>query len=363
MTDSLLAESVIVLGAEPDEVERLTHSVVASATTGVFRVRAGARSAIVKVIAPRGSDPADASRSAASFRYWRREPELLTGPVLDVYREAGLRPPAVLAAIARGPEMVALWQEEVTGVRGDSWDVATFTELARRLGRAQGVLAAATPGHAPLSRGFLRDYLAEKSGSVSYGLLGQQHAWNQPRVRAAFPAALAHALAGLHRDQSRLLAWMEAAPRTVAHLDVWPLNVFAGADGFGLVDWAFAGDGALGEDPGNLVFDAVLDLLHPTAILPDLDIAVFGGYLDGLNDAGWDGDERQVRLAMCASAVKYDWLAPAMLARAADVDLVGYGGLRIEDAELLFRERGRALAFIVARTDEARRIAAELEIA
>ena len=126
------------------------------------------------------------------------------------------------------------------------------------------------------------------------------------------------------------------------------------------MDWAFTGDGALGEDPGNLVVDAVLDLHHPASILPDLDVAVFRGYLDGLNDAGWDSDERAVRLAMCASAVKYDWLAPAMLRRAGETELVGYGGQRVADVERLFAERGVALTFIAARADEARRLAAEL---
>jgi hypothetical protein len=356
------AECVRVLGAPPDDVERLTHSVVATVTGGVFRVHAGDRRAIVKVVAPRSADPADASRDPRSFRYWRREPELLGAPVLHLYHEAGLRPPALLAAVERAPETIALWEEDVSGLRGDAWAVATFEDAARRLGYAQGVLAASAPEHPGLSRGFLRDYLAEKAQSVPYGLLAGADAWAQPAVRRGFPAGLDGPLARLHAEQPRFLGWMEAAPRTLAHLDVWPLNLFAVGDGYALVDWAFAGDGALGEDAGNLVFDAVLDLLHPSALLPDLDVAVLRGYVEGLNDAGWDGDERWVRLAMCASAVKYDWLAPAMLRRAGEPDLVGYGGQRVEDVERLFAERGRALAFIADRAEEARGLAAALDL-
>lgn len=33
-------------------------------------------------------------------------------------------------------------------------------------------------------------------------------------------------------------------------------------------------------------------------------------HVHGLREGGWRGDERLVRLGMCASAVKYDWLAP-----------------------------------------------------
>jgi hypothetical protein len=359
----IVAECREVLGAPPDEIERLTHSVVASTTDGVFRVRAGRRSAVVKVVAPRSADPVDASRSPSSFRWWRREADLLRHPLLAPYREAGLRPPMLLAAVERGPERIALWEEAFDGPRGDTWDLSLFEDAARRLGEAQGVLAGTRVDHEAASRGFLRDYLAEKAATIPYALLDDAASWAHPAIRAAFPAGLDEAMRRLHRDQARLLAWVESGPRTVCHLDVWPLNLFALGGGLGLVDWAFSGDGALGEDPGNLVLDAVLDLHHPASILPDLDVAVFRGYLDGLNDAGWEGDERAVRLAMCASAVKYDWLAPAMLRRAGETELVGYGGQRVADVERLFAERGTALAFIAERADEARRLAAELAAA
>jgi hypothetical protein len=359
---ALEAECREILGAAPDSVERLTHSVVSSTTGGVYRVRAGGRAAVVKVVGPRSADPGDASRAGSSFRWWRREADLLRSPLISPYREAGLRPPVLLSAVQRDPERIALWEEALDGPRGDTWDLALFEDAARRLGEAQGVLSMAHPDHPAWSRGFLRDYLAEKAAGVPYGLLDEVAAWAQPLVRASFPAGLEVAMRRLHADQARLLGWVEAGPRTIAHLDVWPLNLFAVGGGLGLVDWAFAGDGALGEDPGNLVFDAVLDLHHPASMLPDLDVAVYRGYLDGLNEAGWDGDERAIRLAMCASAVKYDWLAPGMLRRAGAADHIGYGGRPVADVERLFTERGAALAFIAERADEARRIAAGLEL-
>ncbi|MFD1658790.1 hypothetical protein ACFSL4_11360 [Streptomyces caeni] len=75
-----------------------------------------------------------------------------------------------------------------------------------------------------------------------------------------------------------------------------------------MFDWAFAGDGALGEDIGNCVPGSVIDLFVPAARLPGLAAAVYDAYLHGLRAGGWRGDERLVRLGVCASAVKYDWL-------------------------------------------------------
>jgi hypothetical protein len=357
----LATECVRMLGAPPEAVERLTHSVRASTTTGVTRVRTAGRSAVVKVVAPRSTDPADASRRPGSFRYWRREAFILESELLAPYRAAGLRPPSVLGRFERGPEAIALWLENASGSSADEWPVDAFNDAARRLGRAQGAIAGAGPTEAPwVSRGFLREYLADAAARVPYRALVDDAAWRQPLVAGHWAAELREPLERLHAEQSWFVDQVEAVPSTLAHLDVWPHNLFGGGDDVILIDWAFAGIGALGEDVGNLVLDSVWDLLHPAAILPALDGAVTAGYLDGLRDVGWRGDERLVRLAICASAVKYDWLAPVMLAEAADETMTGYGGRPVEDRPRLYAERGAALAYLVSLADEARALAAEL---
>ena len=111
---------------------------------------------------------------------------------------------------------------------------------------------------------------------------------------------------------------LEALPRAGCHLDVWASNAARRPDGtVALFDWSFSGDGARGEDIGNQVPDGVFDLFWPAERMAELETAVFGAYLDGLRQAGWDGDHREVRLAMTASCVKYAWLLPQMLAEAA----------------------------------------------
>ncbi|WOX13432.1 hypothetical protein [Streptomyces sp. N50] len=78
--------------------------------------------------------------------------------------------------------------------------------------------------------------------------------------------------------------------------------------------WAFAGDGAVGEDLGNYLPDSVFDLFVPAADLPGCAARAYDAYLHGLRGSGSRVDERLVRLGVCASVVKYDWLAAAMLA-------------------------------------------------
>ena len=53
---------------------------------------------------------------------------------------------------------------------------------------------------------------------------------------------------------------------------MWPNNLIRRPSGeVVLLDWAFTGDGALGEDVGNLIPDSVLDLLFPHDALDELD--------------------------------------------------------------------------------------------
>lgn len=361
--EGLDSEARAVLGGAPDSVEALVHSAIASTTGGVWRVRSGPASAIAKVVRPRGDDPDDRSLEPGSFRYFRREEVILESDVLDPYRDAGIRPPRLLGRFDR-TEGVALWLEDVEGRPGAGWSLDRFGDAAERLGRAQGAIARrGVPDRPWLSRAFLRDYLDEHARRTRFDVLDSEAAWSTPLISAVVPPGLREELVRLHADRSRFLAWLDAAPRTLSHLDVWPNNLFATDEDVVLVDWAFAGVGALGEDVGNLVPDSVFDLLHPASILPDLDRVVFGAYLRGLRDGGWDGDERLVRLAMCASSIKYDWLGPAMLLRAmGDERPVGYGGAAVDDPTILFRARAAGLAFLVGWANEARRLADVLRL-
>jgi thiamine kinase-like enzyme len=162
----------------------------------------------------------------------------------------------------------------------------------------------------------------------------------------------------LHAERERFLAVMESLPRTLCHLDVWPHNMFARDDvRTALVDWAFVGDGALGEDVGNLIPDSVFDLFQPADRLTELDELVYGSYVEGVRAAGWSGDERLVRLAVCASAVKYDWLVPLMLGQATAEEHADYGGVGAVSSARRYRERGATFAFLAEWAEEARELA------
>ena len=103
-----------------------------------------------------------------------------------------------------------------------------------------------------------------------------------------WPASLRDGWRRLLANRDVLLDTMERLPRTRSHLDVWVSNEFRRTDGrVVLVDWAFFGDGAVGEDIGNHVPDAVFDLFWPAERLHELEVACYDAYLEGLLAGGW----------------------------------------------------------------------------
>jgi hypothetical protein len=356
-TALLDTEARDVLGTGRTAAEPLVHNPWNGVTAGVWRVRAGDRTAVLKVLTRTKETDGHwaASDNPRHWNYWRREAHVYESGLAQVWQPYGIRAPRLLASVERPDGDVALWLEDVPGEPGTSWPLARHIEHARRLGVAQG--AARPPDEPWLSRRFLRDYIGGKN--LGQDLLDDDEAWRQPLVRDHFPAGLRRDMVRLHHDRDWFLDVMESLPRAFGHLDQWPANVRAHGPHSVLFDWAFAGDGALGEDLGNYLPDSVFDLFVSADRLPEYAVAAYEAYLHGLRESGWRGDEHLVRLAVCASAVKYDWLTAGMLARA-DAEQLDYGGHRTVSAGLRYRERGSVLAFLAGWADEARALAPRL---
>jgi hypothetical protein len=105
-------------------VEPLSHNPRNAVTVGIWHVRAGAQSAVLKVLTRRGSPAADAPEWAASdqpphWNYWEREARAYSASELrELLRGTGLAMPALLARFDRADDEIALWLEDVDGCGG-----------------------------------------------------------------------------------------------------------------------------------------------------------------------------------------------------------------------------------------------------
>jgi hypothetical protein len=285
------------------------------------------------------------------WNHWAREAEVYRDPRLRAsLAGTGLDLPR--AEVHTGEQTTDLWLEDVVGTAGTRFTLDDHTATATALGRWQAHPLRPAPAWA--SHGFLRAYSTSRPGDLD--LLGDSAeadaAWARPLVRDTWPPELRAGWTRLLAHREHLLGTMESLPRTLCHLDAWVSNLVRRPDGeVVLLDWAFAGDGAVGEDLGNYLPDAVFDLFWPTERLAELEAACWPAYLRGLRVGGWDGSDRDARLGVVASCVKYTWLLPLLLQKAADTEHTAYH--QRVDAEHLYRQRGSALLHLVGWCDEA----------
>ena len=72
-----------------------------------------------------------------------------------------------------------------------------------------------------------------------------------------------------------------------------------------VIDWAFVGRGPIGADLNPLVWMGIALAGVGLDELQELEGIVFEGYLEGLREAGWQGDPQQVRLGYTAAGARY----------------------------------------------------------
>jgi hypothetical protein len=330
-------------------VEPLTHNAVNAATGGIWRVRGDRAGAICKVFRPPAHPPVGSPRWQTSdepthWNYWRREYlAYTTGFASRAYAGTGIRPPALLDARERPDGAVVLWLAEVTGAPGMSWPVEWIADFAYRLGAGQARHAGRVPDEPWLSRNWLAQYVADRRPG-----LPDPVPWDHPAAAVWPDRVRAHART-LWDRRADLVARAGRAPRTLCHLDVWPMNLIADGPGPVLLDWAFVGEGGLGEDIANLIVDSFADGLMDLSRLPALAAQATDAYLAGLRAGGWSGPPDEIRQAVAAAgAAKYCWLAPALLSRAASGGLAGPANYDREASEVRVRERfGRLLDLLV----------------
>ncbi|MEV6413049.1 aminoglycoside phosphotransferase [Kribbella sp. NPDC051718] len=333
------------LSREPGTATTLRHNPLNAVTATVERItREDGTTYIRKELrepVPRQEigKPWAASVEPRHWNYWRREVEVyLDDEVRAQLQGTGLvLPGAEVDELAGG---AVLYLEDVAGRAGTDFGLEDHAALARAVGRWQARPAVVRPW---TSVGFLREYSTTRE--VPWGLLHDDAAWRQPLVAENWPAGLREGWERVVAQRDELLTIVEQAPRAGCHLDLWVSNAIRRADGeIALLDWAFCGDGAIGEDIGNHIPDAVFDLFWPAERLPELAETCIDSYLEGLREGGWRGEADVVRRSVMASTVKYAWLLPGLLRRASDSSHKAYH--QDADSQYLFQQRGLALKFV-----------------
>ena len=260
-------------------------------------------SLILKVLHP----PADQGQPT-DFTYWRREADAYQSGLLDDL-PGGLAAPRCFGVVDQPDGECRIWMEDVTDDIGPQWPLEHYGVVARHLGQFNG---AYLTGQQPVPsypwlrhKSWLRANVARRAPDLTQ----VYDALDNPLVRRAYPPDVLDSLSrrwakGVqHQDQ--FLCKLDRLPQTLCHSDAFRLNLFARRAPDGLeqtvaIDWAVVGIGWIGREIDMLTSSTLLFREVDYSDAKELDRIVFKGYLDGLRDAGWRGDPRQVRFGQVA---------------------------------------------------------------
>jgi hypothetical protein len=276
--------------------------------SGVYRLTGHARdqegmmpwSLILKVAASaaHGWDPEGGTREWHAYQ---------SGLLSDL--PGGLVAPRCFGTVAQPEGALWTWLEEINDTEGLQWPLERYGLAARHLGEFNGtyLTTKALPSWPWLSRGWLRTWVAQRAPEMATLRQHLEH----PLIHQVYPADIAEQVFQLWEQRNMFLDVLDQLPQTLSHLDAHRGNLFAhrrpdGREETVAIDWAFVGRAALGEELVGLVLVSVgffaVDLME----IQELDQIVFQNYLTGLQDAGWQGDARNVRLGyLAAAALRY----------------------------------------------------------
>ena len=239
----------------------------------------------------------------ASLGYFKREALAYQSGLFDELPGI-LCAPRCFGLVEQSSSEIWLWIEEIVDELSGSWSLDQYGNVARHLGLFNGVyLEKQTLLAQPwLAKGRLRAWVGSAAPEIPLNILAH------PLVSRVWPNDIYEWTLRVWSEHESWIGSIERQTQTLSHLDAFRRNLFARRDKQGsmqtvMIDWAFVGSAAPGEEIAPLVAASLNFLDFDIAQARALDQIVFEGYLEGLREAGWRGDPHAVRSTYAASSI------------------------------------------------------------
>jgi hypothetical protein len=246
--------------------------------------------------------------------YWRREARFYSSDLPSHIAGPHARTPRPLLVEDRDDE-AWIWLEALDDLKPGPWTHGRLVEAAYQIARLQACARdVGLPAHGAVRPRLLRAYVDELLAS-NIAAAGRDATWEHPLVTAVLPGGDAQRLRRLFADRARMLDALERMPSLLTHHDAHRRNILTIENSASvLIDWAYAGTGAPGEELGSLVGMTIMLGEVDTSDMRATTNESFDAYQRGLYDEGWRGDTSHVTFAGHATCALQAGLITSSLA-------------------------------------------------
>jgi len=247
--------------------------------------------------------PYEKEDDPTSLRYWKREAIAYQSGLLDDL-PGRIRAPLCYGIVEQPEHEVWLWMEEIADEVKGKWSLDQYGSVAQHVGEFNGLFFGNESAYSLpwMTKNQLRSWVGTAAPILPPEVLAQ------PLVSRFFSNDIYEWMQGIWSEHLMWLDFVERQPKTLSHLDVFRRNAFShhtpeGDSQTALIDWAFVGGAAPGEEIAPLVAGSVNFMDFDATQIHELDQVVFENYLEGLHSAGWDDDARVVRFAYAVASI------------------------------------------------------------
>lgn len=250
--------------------------------------------------------PGEDNIKVSAWNYYKREVDAYqSGWLADL--PGGLAAPQCHGVLDHPDGTCWLWLEDIGDMSSSAWPLGHYGVVARHLGHFNGAFLTSRPlpRWTWLSTDWLRHYVEQSAPAMEPLRSSIASSWGSRWL----PEEDVDQFFRLWAERELYLGTLDRLPKTMCHFDIFSRNLFGrktadGDDQTVVIDWAFVGPGPIGADLNPLVwFTAAAEFVMDR--VQEIEEIAVEGYMEGLRDAGWQGDPLQVRLGYLVASVRY----------------------------------------------------------
>ncbi|MGV3465173.1 MAG: phosphotransferase [Heyndrickxia sp.] len=288
-------------------------------TEGIYRIygsviimgKETSWSLIVKIIK---QDHADKNHPQ-HHNFWKREALINQSKLLDDLPEV-IHTPQCYMVEEKPNGTVWIWMEEIKKNNIELWSENEFAFVAKQLGIFNGayVMGKEIPDYTWICRNWLKSWVND---CKKYSIDPTNY---YPQLKGQYDLDdIWNSFIYLNQNREKHFYTLSTLPRVLAHQDLSKQNMFihriqGSEKKLTFIDWQFLSISGLGEDLGKLYGVALSQRDIPIEKGEFYQELLFRNYLEGLMDAGWNGDRALPRYGFCASfALRSAWELPKLI--------------------------------------------------